>query len=58
MATHIGDKDCWVIMMGMVLDITKYLEYHPGGSTILKKFAGQDITQAFRKSAIGRTISK
>jgi len=52
-ATHNKDDDCWVIMMGMVLNITRYLEYHPGGPAILKKFAGQDITRAFRRLVIG-----
>lgn len=29
--THNSPTDCWVSYKGKVYDITKYLEYHPGG---------------------------
>lgn len=46
-AKHNQREDCWVIMNGIVLDITHFLKYHPGGADILIKYAGQDITNPF-----------
>jgi cytochrome b involved in lipid metabolism len=30
--------------------LTAYLDYHPGGSEILMKYAGQDISAPFGKT--------
>ncbi|KAJ1613345.1 flavohemoprotein b5+b5R cytochrome b-type NAD(P)H oxidoreductase-like protein [Cryptosporidium canis] len=43
---HNSPTDCWISYRGKVYDITKYLEYHPGGKEILLQFAGQDISNA------------
>ncbi|OII76031.1 cytochrome B5-like heme steroid binding domain-containing protein [Cryptosporidium andersoni] len=44
---HCTANDCWVSYNGKVYDITKYLDYHPGGRDLLIEFAGSDITEAF-----------
>ncbi|KAK6588604.1 flavohemo cytochrome b-type NAD(P)H [Cryptosporidium xiaoi] len=44
--SHASENDCWVAYRGKVYDITKYLEFHPGGKEILLQFAGKDISTA------------
>lgn len=39
-----------VAIDGSAFDLTDFLEEHPGGEQILRKFAGQDATQAFRRA--------
>ncbi|KAH8740206.1 cytochrome b-type NAD(P)H oxidoreductase [Cryptosporidium ryanae] len=44
--SHASESDCWIAYKGKVYDITKYLEFHPGGKEILLQFAGKDISTA------------
>merc|ERR1712194_830643 len=46
-AKHNTDKDCWVIVNGEVLDVTKFLPDHPGGALAILTFAGKDATEEF-----------
>lgn len=46
-AKHNTDKDCWVIVNGEVLDVTKFLDEHPGGKQAIMLFAGRDATDEF-----------
>merc|ERR1712023_36980 len=46
-AKHNKEGDLWVSLHGKVLDITKFLDEHPGGEDVLMEGAGSDITQAF-----------
>ncbi|KAI5462458.1 cytochrome b5-like heme/steroid binding domain-containing protein [Mariannaea sp. PMI_226] len=47
---HKSDADgYWLIVESNVYDVTKFLEEHPGGAKILKRFAGKDATKAFWK---------
>lgn len=39
-ATHNTKRDCWVILHGLVLDVTKYAPFHPGGSRFIIQSAG------------------
>ncbi|KAH6899921.1 cytochrome b5-like heme/steroid binding domain-containing protein [Thelonectria olida] len=39
----------WLIVETDVYDVTKFLEEHPGGAKILKRFSGKDATKAFWK---------
>ncbi|KAJ6251136.1 cytochrome b5 reductase 4 family member [Anaeramoeba flamelloides] len=41
--------DNWMLLGDKVYDLTKYLEYHPGGTKILQKFCGRDGTKAFAR---------
>lgn len=45
---HNRMDDAWVVLHGVVYDITSYLQYHPGGEEILLECAGQDVTKEFR----------
>lgn len=39
-AKHKHKRDCWIVIHGWVLDVTEFLEDHPGGSTIILDHAG------------------
>jgi cytochrome b involved in lipid metabolism len=38
----------WVVVDGYVYDVTTMVEVHPGGATVLRRWAGKDATRAFR----------
>merc|ERR1711971_1062412 len=46
-AKHTTKADCWVVVAGQVLDVTKFLGEHPGGELAILTFAGKDATEEF-----------
>eukprot|EP00756_Hemistasia_phaeocysticola_P004385 Hpha_TRINITY_DN12783_c0_g3::TRINITY_DN12783_c0_g3_i1::g.114466::m.114466 len=46
-AKHNKRNDCWIVLHGKVLDVTKWLEEHPGGADIILDAAGTDATKVF-----------
>lgn len=46
-AKHHTKEDAWIILHGMVYDITEFLAYHPGGVECLLEYLGKDGTAAF-----------
>merc|ERR1719231_1336382 len=46
-ATHTSKDDCWVVLNGQVLDVTKFLGSHPGGELAILTFAGKDASEEF-----------
>jgi len=46
-AKHTTKDDCWVVVSGQVLDVTKFLPDHPGGALAILTFAGKDATEEF-----------
>merc|ERR1712039_1168581 len=46
-AKHISKTDCWVVVSGQVLNVTKFLGEHPGGELAILTFAGKDATEEF-----------
>jgi cytochrome b involved in lipid metabolism len=46
-AEHNTEDDCWVVVNGQVLDVTKFLPDHPGGKGAIMLFAGKDATEEF-----------
>eukprot|EP00756_Hemistasia_phaeocysticola_P010606 Hpha_TRINITY_DN15031_c0_g3::TRINITY_DN15031_c0_g3_i1::g.123516::m.123516 len=48
---HTSEDDCWLVMTNKgehnVYDVTKYLDKHPGGASLLHDLAGHDATQDF-----------
>merc|ERR1712107_9432 len=46
-AKHVTKSDCWVVVSGQVLDVTKFLGEHPGGELAILTFAGKDATEEF-----------
>lgn len=43
---HTYEDDLWVVIKGLVYDLTEYVDMHPGGLDILKH-AGGDATEGF-----------
>jgi cytochrome b involved in lipid metabolism len=37
-------ESCWVIIKGLVYDVTNFLDEHPGGAGIILKYGGKDAT--------------
>ena len=48
LATHKSPGDYWIAIGGNVYDITDYLNYHPGGASILMERMGTDATEDFQ----------
>lgn len=46
-AVHTGRHDLYVIIQDKVLDLSKFVEEHPGGEEVLVDQAGKDATVAF-----------
>ncbi|XP_068665075.1 uncharacterized protein [Aristolochia californica] len=47
---HASKNDCWLIIKGMVYDVTNFLEEHPGGDDVLVEASGKgDATEAFEE---------
>jgi len=46
-AKHTSKSDCWVVVAGQVLNVTKFLGEHPGGELAILTFAGKDATEEF-----------
>ncbi|URE44358.1 cytochrome [Musa troglodytarum] len=52
-ALHTTRNDCWLVINGQVIDVTKFLEEHPGGEEVLLEASGKDATKEFE--AIGHS---
>ncbi|KAI5859665.1 flavocytochrome c [Durotheca rogersii] len=46
-AKHNKKEDLWVVVKGVVLDVTNWLDDHPGGPQALLNFMGRDATEEF-----------
>ncbi|KAK2873233.1 hypothetical protein FQN49_002506 [Arthroderma sp. PD_2] len=46
-AKHNTASDCWVVVENQVWDITDFIHEHPGGPSIILKYAGRDATTAY-----------
>ena len=46
-AKHNKESDCWVVLAGMVYDVTEFLPDHPGGKRAITLYAGKDATEEF-----------
>ncbi|KAI1840218.1 hypothetical protein JX265_010786 [Neoarthrinium moseri] len=47
---HNTNDDIWIILHGVVYNVSKYLENHPGGPELLLEVAGQDATKFFEEA--------
>ncbi|KAG5949824.1 hypothetical protein E4U53_005727 [Claviceps sorghi] len=46
-AKHNKEDDLWVVVKGVVMDLTNWLDEHPGGPQAIKNFMGRDATEEF-----------
>ena len=46
-AKHNTDGDMWIVVHGRVVDVSKFVEEHPGGVDILKQFKGKVADDKF-----------
>ncbi|KAF3491911.1 cytochrome b2 [Arthroderma uncinatum] len=46
-AKHNTASDCWIVVDNQVWDITDFIHEHPGGPSIILKYAGRDATEAY-----------
>mmetsp|Transcript_76945 Transcript_76945/g.94410 ORF Transcript_76945/g.94410 Transcript_76945/m.94410 type:complete len:87 (+) Transcript_76945:42-302(+) len=46
---HNTKEDAWVVIDGMVYDVTEFIEEHPGGEGVLIAYAGTDCTEQFKQ---------
>eukprot|EP00755_Sulcionema_specki_P005679 Sspe_Gene.33432::Locus_16323_Transcript_1_1_Confidence_1.000_Length_1750::g.33432::m.33432 len=46
-AKHTSPGDMWIVVDGLVYDISKFAAMHPGGERVLKGYAGKDATEVF-----------
>jgi len=46
-AKHNTEGDCWVVVNGQVLNVTKFLPDHPGGKKSILQFRGKDASEEF-----------
>lgn len=44
---HNKKEDLWIVVKGIVLDVTNWLDEHPGGANALFNFMGRDATEEF-----------
>ena len=44
-AKHNKKEDLWIVVKGVVLDVTNWLDEHPGGANALFNFMGRDATE-------------
>jgi succinate dehydrogenase/fumarate reductase flavoprotein subunit len=55
---HKTEQDCWVVVNGKVLNVTEFLEDHPGGKMAIMTFAGRDATEEFNMVHEEGTLEK
>lgn len=49
-AKHNKKDDLWIVVKGIVLDVTNWLDEHPGGANALFNFMGRDATEGMLTS--------
>ncbi|KAK8624274.1 hypothetical protein V6N13_065623 [Hibiscus sabdariffa] len=54
-AQHKSKNDCWLVIDGKVLNVTKFLEEHPGGEEVLMESAGKDASKEFNDIGHSKT---
>ncbi|XP_029176310.1 cytochrome b5 reductase 4 isoform X1 [Nylanderia fulva] len=47
LANHNKQTDAWIAIRGIVFNVTRYMDFHPGGVDELMKGVGKDATQLF-----------
>ncbi|KAF4963186.1 hypothetical protein FSARC_8764 [Fusarium sarcochroum] len=60
-AKHCKRDSCWVVLHGLVWNVTDFIDEHPGGAGLILKRAGQDATSSYEEvhepELVERTLS-
>lgn len=46
-AKHKSTDDLWIVYNGLVYDVSKFIDEHPGGEEVVVDVAGTDATEEF-----------
>lgn len=57
-AKHNTKEDLWVVIKGVVMDVSNWLEEHPGGPQALMNFMGKDASEEFSMLHDDEVIAK
>lgn len=57
-AKHNTKDDLWVVVKGVVMDLSNWLDEHPGGPQAIMNFMGRDATEEFEMLHDDEVISK
>ena len=49
-AEHNSLNDCWLVVRGIVYDVTSFIMNHPGGAAIMLPWAGGDATRPYEET--------
>ena len=44
---HNTERDCWIIVDDLVLNVSDFMHEHPGGFKVLIKSGGKDVSKEF-----------
>ena len=58
LAKHNKPDDAWVMVDGVVYDVTKFARLHPGGRAVLLRAAGTDATADFKQVHADTVLKK
>lgn len=47
LASHNKQNDAWIAIRGIVFNVTRYMDFHPGGISELMRGVGKDATKLF-----------
>ncbi|XP_053987077.1 cytochrome b5 reductase 4 isoform X1 [Hylaeus volcanicus] len=47
LANHNKENDAWIAIRGIVFNVTRYMDFHPGGTSELMRGVGKDATKLF-----------
>lgn len=56
-AKHDSIDSCWVIVAGQAYDVTEFLDEHPGGASVILRFAGKVRERGRTFPGRGRVVS-
>ena len=54
---HNTPNDGWIAIKGLVLDVTKWINIHPGGRNAVIRGLGKDYTEEWSKNKIPQCIN-
>lgn len=56
-ALHASPEDCWLVIDGLVYELTDYLEEHPAPAGVIESWCGREASRAYHTKQRGRAHS-